>query len=83
MTTSIRIREIEERGTAFGPATYIKVHAPGYRPLGWSEVWEAFVSAYPDRWAVQAFPPRDQLVDGKAVYHLFVLDHEPEGLNIR
>jgi hypothetical protein len=32
---------------------------------------------------VQCFPPADQLVDGKSVYHLFVCDVQPEGLNIR
>ena len=79
----IKIREVEERDTELGRALYIKMHAPGYRPMPWSEVWRAFESAYPDRWAVQTFPPHDQLVDGKAVYHLFVLDHESVGLNIR
>ncbi len=83
MTTRLQIREIEERDTELGRALYIKVCAPGYPALNWREVWEAFDAAYPDRWAVQAFPPRDQLVDGKAMYHLFVLDHEPVGLNIR
>ena len=83
MTTSLQIREVEERETELGSAVYIKICAPGYRPLNWREVWEAFAAAYPGRWAVQVFPPADQLVDGKAMYHLFVLDHEPDGLNIR
>jgi hypothetical protein len=46
-------------------------------------VWERFAAAYPGQWAVQMFPPADQLVDGKAVYHLFVCDEPPAGLNIR
>jgi len=49
----------------------------------WREVWDAFAERYPGRWAVQCFPPADQLVDGKAVYHLFVCDESPVGLNIR
>jgi len=77
------VREIERRSTCLGEALYIKISAPGYRLLSWREVWECFAEAYPDRWAVECFPPADQLVDGKAVYHLFVIEGEPEGLNIR
>jgi len=29
------------------------------------------------------FPPADRLVNGKAVYHLFVLGGEPTGLDLR
>ena len=83
MAEGATLREIETRDTALGPAIYIKVSAPGYRPLSWREVWEVFARAYPGRWAVQAFPPADQLVDGKSCYHLFVLGGEPMGLNIR
>ena len=78
----IRMREVEPRDTALGPAVYVKLHADGYRPLSWREAWEAFAARYPGRWAVQCFPPRDQIVDGKAIYHLFVLEQEPRGMNI-
>lgn len=77
---------VTERGvlrTELGDAIYLKIHAVDYRPLRWREIWEAFSELYPDRWAVECFPPASQLVDGKSVYHLFVLDHEPEGMNIR
>ena len=70
-------------GTCLGRVLQLKVCAPGYRPLAWTEVWEAFVAAYPGRWAVQVFPPAADLVDGKAVYHLWVLEQEPRGLNLR
>ena len=81
----LTIREIEPRETPLGPALHVKVQAAGYRPLSWREVWDAFAARYPGRWAVQAFPPAGQLVDGKAVYHLFVLEpgYEPEGLSIK
>ncbi len=81
----LTIRETETRETDLGPALYVKVCAPGYGPLSWDEVWAAFSERYPGRWAVQAFPPADQLVNGKAVYHLFVLPDgvEPRGMNIR
>ena len=81
----LTIREIESRKTALGSALYIKIHAKGYRPLSWREVWDAFAARYPGRWAVQAFPPSTLLVDGKAVYHLFVLEAgcEPAGFNIK
>jgi len=45
-------------------------------------VWEAFAAAYPGRWAVEVFPPAERLVDGKHVYHLFVLSDRPEGLDL-
>ena len=83
MAGDVTLREIETRETCLGQALYVKVCAPGYRTLTWREVWDKFSETYPGRWAVQAFPPADLLVDGKSVYHLFVLDHEPQGLNIR
>lgn len=79
----VEIREGNFRDTPLGEALHIKMHAEGYPPLSWKDCWEAFSEAYPGRWAVQVFPPADQLVDGKCMYHLFVLDEEPEGLNIR
>lgn len=77
---------VTERGyreSCLGRVLQLKIHAPGYVPLSWREVWDAFSAAYPGRWAVQCFPPADQLVDQKAVYHLFVLESEPFGLNLR
>jgi len=77
---------ITERGyreSCLGRVLQIKIFEPGYRALLWREVWEAFAAKYPNRWAVQCFPPESELVDSKAVYHLFVLEAPPEGLNIR
>lgn len=81
----VRITERGVRDSVLGPVLQIKVFAPDYRALSWREVWEAFANAYPDRWAVQCFPPADQLVDGKSVYHLWVLAPGvcPVGLNLR
>src|SRR5687768_4224837 len=73
----------EKRVTGLGLVRQIKIFAPGYRTLNWREVWEKFAEAYPGQWAVQRFPPADQLVDGKSVYHLWVCDEPPRGLNIR
>jgi len=78
--------QVKSRGavqTCLGPAEQLKINTPEYRPLGWREVWEAFAVAYPGRWAVQVFPPADQLVDSKSVYHLWVLEKEPDGMNLR
>lgn len=77
---------ITERGTresCLGTVLQIKVATADYRLLSWREVWDAFALAYPGRWAVQVFPPADRLIDAKAVYHLFVLESEPEGLDLR
>jgi len=69
--------------TDLGPALQIEIYEPGYRALSWREVWEKFQETYPGRWAVQCFPPAGALVDGKAVYHLWVLSKAPRGLDIR
>jgi hypothetical protein len=78
--------EITERGTrdsCLGPVLQLKVFEPGYRPLLWREVCDAFTAKYPGRWAIQVFPPSERLLDGKAVYHLFVLEKEPAGLSLK
>jgi hypothetical protein len=77
---------VTERGyrdSCLGRVLQLKVYDRAYRPLSWRDAWEAFVARYPGRWAVQVFPPKDALIDGKAVYHLWVLEKEPEGLNLR
>lgn len=77
---------ITERGyrdSCLGRVLQLKIFAADYRALNWREVWEAFAAKYPDCWAVQCFPPANHLVDGKAVYHLFVCEQAPEGLNIK
>lgn len=84
--SDIVITERGTRETCLGRALQLKVFAPGYRPLSWREVWEAFVAQYPGRWAVQSFPPADRLIDGKAVYHLMSPEAMPfaaSGLDIR
>ncbi len=73
----------ELRVSSIGLVRQIKIFAPGYPVLTWREVWERFSEAYPGQWAVQMFPPADQLVDGKCVYHLFVCETPPTGLNLR
>ncbi len=75
-------RNVREE-TSLGRVLQIKIFAPDYRFLSWREVWDVFASRYPGKWAVQVFPPAGELVDGKNVYHLFVLGREPMGLNIR
>lgn len=77
---------VTERGShdsALGRVLQLKIFAPGYPVLTWRDVWDAFAENYPGRWAVQVFPPADRLVDSKAVYHLFVCETPPHGLDIR
>ena len=78
---------ITERGlkdSILGRVLQLKVFTRDYRALGWREVWEVFAAAYPGRWAVQVFPPAAHLVDGKSVYHLWVLaeGQKPGGLDL-
>lgn len=83
MASEVVILERNRRDSALGSVLQIKVNAADYRPLSWREVWDAFAAKYPGRWAVQCFPPADELVDAKNVYHLFVCETPPLGLNIR
>lgn len=83
MPGNILITERGRRETALGGVLQIKVFTADYRLLSWREVWEAFVAKYPGQWAVQCFPPASELVDSKNVYHLFVCEVAPHGLNIR
>jgi hypothetical protein len=76
------VQEMGERRTSFGVALYIKVRTEDYRVLTWSEVWETFAKAYPDRWAIQCFPPADEVIDEVNLYHLWVLEDTPSGVNI-
>lgn len=83
MASDVVITERGMRDSVLGPVLQLKVWTPGYRVLTWRDVWDAFVAAYPGRWAVQVFPPVDHLVDGKAVYHLWVCETPPSGLDLR
>lgn len=69
--------------SCLGRVEQVKIFADGYRRMDWIEVWQAFAESYPGRWAVQVFPPERALVDGKNVYHLWVCEDEPRGLNLR
>lgn len=63
---------------------YITIATPDYRPLTWAEVWATFADAYPDRWAVQFFPPQDHMVNEVNKYHLYILPRSfnPEDCDI-
>lgn len=71
------VQEIGTKQTVLGLAQYIRIYTNDYRRLSWDEVWETFADRYPGKWAVQFFPPAEQLVDQTNIYHLFVLDGIP------
>lgn len=71
------------RESSLGTVLHIRMWAENWERLTWREIWEAFARLYPGKWAVQVFPPADQLVDGKAVYHLFVCETPPQGLGLK
>ena len=77
------VHEMDCRQTDLGEALYIRIYTDNYRQLSWSEVWETFSKSYPYQWAIQCFPPEDQLVDEMNIYHLFVLENPPRGCNIK
>jgi hypothetical protein len=76
------VQEMGWRRTCLGDALYVRIRTENYDLLSWSEVWATFADAYPGCWAVQAFPPADRVMDEQNIYHLFVLDSEPAGLDI-
>jgi hypothetical protein len=76
---------VQEMGwvqTDLGHLLYIRIRREGYGQLSWREAWEAFRRNYPGQWAVQFFPPADDLVDDEDIFHLYVLDFVPVGVNI-
>jgi hypothetical protein len=73
----VLVQTLETVVTAvWGELTYLKIYTPDYRRLGWLEVWQAFADIYPGRWALELYPPADELVNDAHVYHLWLL---PEG----
>lgn len=76
-------QEIDIRNTSFGLLTYVKIRRHDEKPMSWPEICAVFNDRYPGRWALQCFPPADQVVDESNTYHLYVLGEEPRGMNIR
>lgn len=83
--SDVKITERGYRDSCLGRVLQLKVFTADYRAMNWREVCDAFNAAYPGAWAVQVFPPAERIVDGKSVYHLFVLPEgaQPEGLDLR
>lgn len=76
---------VQEMGyvmTDLGQLLYIRIRRENYDQLSWREAWEVFRSRYPGQWAVQFFPPASDLVDDADIFHLYVLDFVPTGVNI-
>jgi hypothetical protein len=80
---NIFAQEMGHRNTDLGPVLYVKFRRENYQLIGWRELWEAFAERYPGQWAVQVFPPKEELVDEENIYHLFVMEHKPAGLSIK
>jgi hypothetical protein len=59
-----------------GEITRLRIYTPDYQRLSWLQVWQAFVETYPDRWAVELYPPASELVNDAHVYHLWLLPAE-------
>lgn len=76
------VQTMGRRTTSIGSMTRLRIYTNDYRQLSWEEVWEAFTAIYPNRWAVQFFPPAQKLVNDTNIYHLFMLDEVPYGVEI-
>lgn len=71
--------------SAWGVVTYLKIYTPAYEQLSWLEVWQTFAEVYPDRWAVEFFPPASEMINEAHVYHLWMLPEgweQPERMNL-
>lgn len=79
------VQSMGECLTNFGRAEYLRVYRHDGKPMGWEAVYETLRAVYPDGWAVQFFPPRDELVNDANVYHLYLMPPQfvPLGVNIR
>ena len=70
---------------AWGVVTYLKVYTPDYKRLSWLQVWQTFAEVYPDRWAIEFFPPASEMINEAHVYHLWMLPEgweQPERMNL-
>lgn len=68
------IQMMGDRNTPLGWVQYIRIYTCDYRQLSWDEIWQTFVDSYPGKWAIQCFPPEDQVLNEENIYHLFVVD---------
>jgi len=69
----------------WGMVTYLKVYTPDYKRLSWLQVWQTFTEVYPDRWAIELYPPAEELVNDEHVHHLWMLPAgwmPPEHMNL-
>jgi hypothetical protein len=69
----------------WGEVTRLKVATADYRRLSWLQVWQAFQDVCPGRWALELYPPAEELVDDAHIYHLWLLPEgwrPPEGMNL-
>jgi hypothetical protein len=76
------ILECDRRATPLGVALYVRIHRSDMAPMGFRELWEVFATYYPEKWAMQVFPPRGSLLDQANKYHLFVLDTPPHDFDL-
>ena len=83
LTINVKIVSRGLKDTLLGRVEQIKIYSPKYENLSWEEIEEVFNINYPGKWAIQIFPPQEFIVNGKSVYHLFVLNEEPFGMNIK
>lgn len=77
------IQEMEYKKTSLGTALYIKIRRFDGKPMAWSELYQVYSDSYPNKWAVQFFPPVDQVIDEANIYHLYVLEDDPCGVSIK
>lgn len=67
------VAALRHRLSPWGRARHVQISRRDWRPMSYAEIQQVFNRAYPRRWAVMVFPPKEALVDRRNGYHLFVL----------
>ena len=70
------------RTTDAGPALLVSFSRLDEAPMGYRELWRAFVDAYPGKWGVMSLPSEDRAMDGAHKYHVLVFDKPPRGYDL-
>ena len=82
MTPTVHVAEHGWVNTALGLALRIQIERHDGKPMGFREVWDVFEEHYPGRWGIQLFPPRSRFFDQANKYHIHVVEHHPDGLDL-
>lgn len=72
--------DVTVRRSAWGDIIQLEVRTADHQPVhNWQDLYAIKTALFPNRYAIEVYPPQDRLVDGAHAYHLWVL---PEGFRV-